>query len=67
LPAQRGNTHARFGKVAAREGRVAIQGSSSNLSSIQEMRKNTMNEKKTYTKPQLQKLGLLRDLTKFSF
>jgi hypothetical protein len=26
-----------------------------------------MNQKETYTKPQLQKLGLLRDLTKFSF
>jgi hypothetical protein len=26
-----------------------------------------MNNKRTYEKPELQKLGLLRDLTKFSF
>jgi hypothetical protein len=26
-----------------------------------------MNTKRTYEKPELQKLGLLRDLTKFSF
>jgi len=26
-----------------------------------------MNDKRTYEKPELQRLGLLRDLTKFSF